>query len=322
MKRLKEGVFKGMCKLTDKQLELAKELYSRGETYHDISICFKDVYGIDISSESLRYYITRKNKPKMSKVEQLRGNGLEKVLVISDLHIPYQREDILDIINKHKDEVTTLILGGDIIDCFKISSFPKLNAPSLTYEMSSCHKLLKEIQDILPNANKILIFGNHEERWKRYLGKVQSEVNSLHSSNILYEIVKGFEVHDRQRGTTTFYEPLDYSVIDNWWVQYNDMIVCHPITFSRVAAKTSQMAIDYFYERGLDFQSVLVAHTHKISSCMKFDKFAIEIGCMCKTQEYSEAGKLTYSPQCNGYYLATFVHGKFDINQSKNYVIK
>ena len=311
-----------MCKLNDEQLRLARELHDNGETYHDVSLYLRDNYGINISSESLRYYVTRKDKPKLTKMEKLENEGMEKVLVLSDLHIPYQLDNVIDTVVKHKDEISTLILGGDIIDCFKISSFPKLDAPRLTTEMSECHKLLKAIQDVTPNVRKILIFGNHEERWKRYLGKVHSEVNNLHSANILHEIVRGFEVHDRLLGTTTLYEPLDYEVVDNWWVQYNDMIVCHPISFSRVAAKTSQMAIDYFYERGLDFTSVLVAHTHRIASCMKFEKFSIEIGCCCKTQGYSESGKLTFSPQCNGYYLATFVDGKFDVNQSRNFIVK
>lgn len=311
-----------MCRLSEEQLALAKELYSNGETYHDVCLYLRDTFGVDISSESLRYYITRKEKPKVTKVDKLKNGGIEKVLVLSDLHIPYQLDNILDIVVKHKDEISTLILGGDIIDCFKISSFPKLGAPALTTEMAECHKLLKSIQDVIPDARKVLIFGNHETRWKRYLGKVHSEVNNLHSSNILHEVVRGFEVHNRLLGTTTAYESLDYEVVDNWWVQYNDMIVCHPITFSRVAAKTSQMAVDYFYERGLDFSSVLVAHTHRIASCMKFEKFAIEIGCCCKTQGYSESGVLTYSQQCNGYYLATFVNGKFDINQSRSYIIK
>ena len=314
--------FNLMCKLSEEQLRLARELYENGETYHDVSLYLRDHFGIDISSESLRYYVTRKNKPKVTKIEKLESEGIKKVLVISDLHVPYNLDNILDIIERHKDEITTLILGGDIIDCFRISSFPKLDAPSLTSEMSACHKLLKQIDDIIPHVRKIMIFGNHEERFKRYLGKVQSEVNNLHSDNILYEIVKGFEVHDRQLGTTTIYEPLPYEVVDQWWVQYNDLLVCHPISFSRVAAKTSQMAVEYFYERGMDFTAVLVAHTHKVASCMKFDKFAIEIGCCCKTQGYSESGKLTYSPQCNGYYLATFVNGKFDINQSRNFIIE
>lgn len=310
-----------MCKLTEEQLNIAKELYAAGETYHDVSVYLKDRYDINISSESLRYYVTRRDKPKVTLRDKLNEDGIEKVLVLSDLHCPYHSDYILDIVGKHKDEINTLILGGDIIDCYNISSFPKLDPKPLHVEMAECHRLLKEISDLIPDVKKILILGNHEQRWKKYLGSAKSEVNSLHSDNILYEITKGFEVHDRIAGVTTIYEPLDYEVIDNWFIQYNDCVVAHPTSFSKVAAKTSQMSLDYFKERDVDFNVVLIAHTHKISSCMKYGKHAFEIGCTCKPQGYAESGKLTYTQQCNGYYLAVFRDNKFDVNESRQYVL-
>lgn len=308
-------------KLTDEQVNVGKELFNSGLTYYEISDYFRNTYGISMHPESIRYWITRKDKPKLTKVEKLEQNGVEKVLVLSDLHIPFQREDVLDIIEKHKDEITVLVLGGDIIDCYAISSFPVLEPKPLVEEMAECHKFLKQVQDIIPDVTKILIKGNHELRYEKYLIKAGSELNKLHSDNILKEVVKGFEHNDRANGKVTTYAPLDYEVIDDWFVKVNDMIVCHPLSFSRVAAKTSQMALDYFVERGYDFNVCLIAHTHKMSSCWKYAKYAVEIGCLCKPQPYANKGKLTYTQQLCGYHLAVFKDGKYDINESRNYYL-
>lgn len=308
-------------KLTDEMMEYGKQMLEYGFSYYEISMAFSNKFGFDMNPESVRYYLTRKDKPKLTAREKLIEDGIEKVLVLSDLHIPFNREDILDIVDKHKDEISTLVLGGDILDCHGISSFATLEPRPLVEEMADCHKILKQIQDIIPNVRKILIKGNHELRYEKYLCKATSELNKLHSDNILKEVVKGFEHNDRQNGKVIIYDKLDYEVIDSWYCQVNDMIVCHPLNFSRVSAKTAQMALDYFVEQGMGFNCCLVAHTHKCSSTWKYGKYAVEIGAMCKPQEYANKGRLTYTQQLCGYHLAVFKNGLYDVNESRQFIL-
>ena len=89
----------------------------------------------------------------------------KSIMIINDIHAPYERADVLDIIMKHKDEITTLVIGGDFMDCESISSFPKINRMTLLDELVYAYKLLEKIRKILDNGQKIiLINGNHEER--------------------------------------------------------------------------------------------------------------------------------------------------------------
>lgn len=310
-----------MCKLNEELIKISKDMYDKGETYYNICRYLEEQFKAVINPESLRYYITRKDKPKLTVKDKLADEGIEKVLVISDLHIPFHRNDVLKIVEKHKDEISTLVFGGDVIDCHSISSFPVLEPKPLVEEMAECHKLLKQIQDITPNVRKIMIKGNHELRFEKYLCNAGSELNKLHSDNILKEIVKGFEHNDRQNGKVTKYDELDYEVIDSWYCQVNDMIVCHPLNFSRVSAKTAQMALDYFVEQGVNFACCLVGHTHKQSSTWKYGKYAVEIGSLCQPQEYANKGRLNYTQQLSGYHIATFVNGKYDFNESRQYVL-
>ena len=100
-------------------------------------------------------------------------NNTETFVFISDIHIPYEDKKslrlTLDFIYNLKP--TTLILGGDIIDCADISFFDKNPERINTFqrELDECKKYLTEIRKNLPNTKIFYIDGNHEglrlERW-------------------------------------------------------------------------------------------------------------------------------------------------------------
>lgn len=310
-------------KLTTKQIEFGKEMLSSGSTYYDISIALYDKFGIYIHPESVRYHLTRKDKPKLSTREKLLNDGIEKVLVVSDLHIPYHRDDILDIVKKHKDEISMIIFNGDILDCKPISKFVELGRGSLSDEMAICHSILKQIDDMTPNIKKVMILGNHCMRWAKYLATNPSDIGELHSGNILREICDGFKVADHVSGTITYYEKLkNYNVLDEWYFEYNGVICCHPLSFSKIPSRVAYNAVEYFVRNGFNFDACLVAHTHHYGSCFNLGKYSVETGCLCKPQPYASSGKLNYVPQDSGYHLAVFKNGKYDINESRNYILE
>ena len=133
--------------MNEEMIELARELYADGKSYGDIVEIIYDKYEYMPHIDTVRYHVKRKHLPKVSLKDKLSNEGITKTLVLSDLHCPYQRDDILSIVEKHKDEIDTLVLGGDVIDCYSISSYPTLEPRPLVTEMASCHRLLKGIQD-------------------------------------------------------------------------------------------------------------------------------------------------------------------------------
>lgn len=308
-------------RLSDEQIEAGKRMTDAGYTYYDVSRFYISEFGIGINPESVRYYLTRKDKPKQTKVEKLADEGIEKVLMLGDCHIPYQIDNLLDIITKHKDEISAIIFGGDLLDNEEISVFKSLGKGSLVDEMAKTHQFLKQVQDLAPNVRRILIKGNHCARFEKYLAETSTALNPLYSPNILREIVDGFKKVDHKNGTTTFYEKLDYEVVDDWWTQYNDCIICHPMKFSKIQGRVVNDAIDYFVRAGVDFKACMVFHTHKVSMIQNFDKFGFEVGCTCKPMPYASSGKLTLTNQCNGYHIAVFKDGKYDINASRQYIL-
>lgn len=298
-------------------IELAKQLREEGNTYGQISRFIYDKLGVYVNDETIRYYITRKDKEILSKKDKLAQNGYKKVLILNDLHCPFNL-DILSIVEKHKDEISLIIFGGDTIDCEEVSSFPRVGKKPLVKEMIEVHSLLKKIDNLTPNIKKITLAGNHEQRFAKYLAVTNTALNDIHSTNIMKEIIGGFTYYDRENDVESkFFELKNYEVMDEWFYTINDLIVCHPLSFSKINGRTAVSAVEYFMAHNFDFRAIAVAHTHKIASTIKYGKWCCETGSLCMEMEYATSGKLGYTPQDNGYLLASFYEGKFDQNESR-----
>lgn len=81
------------------------------------------------------------------------------------------------------------------------------------------------------------------------------------------------------------------------------------------------MSVDYFIQQGEEFNTIVIAHTHKQSFVRHYGKLAYEQGCLCLPMPYSDSGKLNYTPQDCGYMLAVFNDGVFQPNDSRLYVL-
>lgn len=114
-----------------------------------------------------------------------------KFVVISDIHFPYQDDKAikaaLDFIKTNP--VDTIILNGDILDFYDVSSFDKdpdrIN--SLQKEIDMAQKFFKKLRTIKPDARIVFIKGNHSSRLERYLKKHPElySLNALKLPNLL-----------------------------------------------------------------------------------------------------------------------------------------
>ena len=244
-------------------------------------------------------------------------NDIERVLVLSDLHIPFHKEeDIISIIKKHSN-VSTIIFAGDILDCFSVSTFPKEMHIPLHEELKTASAFLRRIDRLTPNTKKIIFRGNHEFRFKRYLAKFQSEFSPLVSDDVLEIIKNGFTYRNYLNNKRTV-EPLsdNYEVIDSWYYIYKDLVLAHPTNFSKIPMRTSVSTYDYFKNQGVDFNAIAIGHTHKAGTLIHGGTLLCELGCLCKQMDYANNGNVNYTPQTNGYGLFVFHKDKVDIYNS------
>lgn len=98
-----------------------------------------------------------------------------KFVVLSDIHFPYQDNKAIKAVYKFLEQhpIDTIILNGDILDFYDVSSFDKdpSRINSLQAEINLAQKFFKKLRDLSPNSRIVFVKGNHSERIERYLKK-------------------------------------------------------------------------------------------------------------------------------------------------------
>lgn len=245
------------------------------------------------------------------KDEKLLNQFDKSILIINDIHLPYERSDVLEIITKHSDEITTLVINGDFMDCESISSFPKIQRMSLEQELVYAHKFLKKIRKILKDNQKIVITrGNHEERLYRDICNMhQKNLQKFINPEIIDMLVDGFTIYES--GKKIKYDSISgVTYIPHWFVNLDSkIIVAHPKDFSKVKGKMLENVASHFINRQEEFEVIVMGHTHKYSTGI-VDRYAgvyvVENMCMCEPHDYADVGKLGYTPQTYGYTIIKY----------------
>lgn len=250
----------------------------------------------------------------------------KSVMVINDVHLPFERDDVLELISKHSNEITHLVIAGDLIDCEAVSSFPKIERGTMLDELLYAYEFINKVRKILNNNQKIIIIkGNHCDRFTSTIKKMQEKnLQMFINPEILSMISDGFTIYKDSKKMV--YKPVEnVTYIPHWYAQIDNLIVAHPKDFSRVKGKMLENVCSYFINQNLQFDMVIFGHTHKYS-CGVVDRFAnkfiVENPCLCKPQEYSDCGKLGFSPQAYGYTVINYNNEeKIDPNNVKTYIL-
>ena len=280
--------------------------------------------GAQIESRIKREVIRRMKKEVIEEKERKLENKKKKIMIINDVHVPYQNEKLLDEIKKHKD-MDYLVIGGDLIDCESCSSFQMLERPTLEEELVAAHEFIQEINKII-DAEIICIKGNHEERLEREICKMQNKgLQRLLDSQLLRMLEEGFKFSIGTKRKK--YKAIEnFKYIDKWYARlFDNLVICHPKDFSNVPAKIAEKSAEYFLNRGIIEKDdiIFIGHTHKFSqivSTRRQDVFVVENGCSCKPMDYSDRGNLNYGNQVNCYTIVEFEEGgKIDRNDVKTY---
>jgi len=123
----------------------------------------------------------------------------KRLLVLSDIHIPYHSIDALTCAFDYAkgEKPDAILLNGDTLDFFGLSRFAKdPKARSFAHEL----KTFKEFMDILKktfNAKIYFKVGNHEERYFHFLWMKAHEivgVEEFELENIIKSRAEGIEI--------------------------------------------------------------------------------------------------------------------------------
>lgn len=240
-----------------------------------------------------------------------------RILCISDCHVPFQLP--VERLEKYINRVDTLLLNGDIGDCQAISTFPKTYRKSPMEEIIETRKYIIKLINYLKPKKVVINYGNHDLRFQSYFAKnLDSDLLELMPETSLELIVEdGFRHYDKQNMTKIEYQPLKELFPDinieythNWMIQIGDTIACHPKAFSSGLLKTAEKAMYFFRNEGMQFTTLIMAHTHRIGMTKIGNTTIYEQGAFCDVaaNNYSD-GRLVNSQKEGFIYFCQDING-------------
>lgn len=287
----------------------------------------EEAFGKAYSSDVARrmFYGAKKVIDAIEEDEERVNEDETRILCISDMHIPFNR-DIKEFF-KYKGKVDTLVLNGDIIDNYSMSSFTKMYRLSLVEELIQARELLIELIEEIQPKKVTVVTGNHEIRLgKKIADKIGSDLLDLMPRDALaFLFDTGFNYYDRIKKCKTVYTPIDEEVdcevnyVGNFWTKEGKTIFVHPQAFRGTTLGTVGKAYDYFTAIGEDFQSIIMAHTHKLGMYVMNDKYLYEQGTCANLNhmDYQDLKLPKYS-QVNGYmYIVQDKEGNLIYDKTK-----
>lgn len=125
--------------------------------------------------------------------------GHKRVLILSDIHVPYHSIDAITAALKYakRSKPDALLLNGDTIDCHRLSRFIK-DPKKRNFKLElDTFKALFDIFEKELNCRIYFKIGNHEERYEHFLYEKAGElvgVEEFEFENIIKARARGIEV--------------------------------------------------------------------------------------------------------------------------------
>lgn len=180
-------------------LQLDQEFKRRGEEISRVKL--QDCLQIpQAEAQHLIWCLENKDIIKCNPDVFIADSG--RCIICADIHIPYQDKLAIDAMIEYMLEYnpTTIIIDGDLLDFYQISTFVKnpINK-GVSTEIKEAKSFLSELRHIFPDAKIIIKEGNHEQRLEKYIFQSAPKIYDLiddllpvklglHDLNIEYKI--------------------------------------------------------------------------------------------------------------------------------------
>ena len=231
-----------------------------------------------------------------------------KILVLSDLHIPYHDIQALTCAFKFGEDknINTIVINGDLIDFYQISRFLKdPRKKSLAYEVDVTKNFLQTLRTVFPTQDIYWLLGNHDVRFNHWM--MQKAPELLDITNASLESILGLN-------------DLRIKVIeDNKLVKAGKLYINHGHLLMRGAFSPVSPARGAYVKAK---QSIIIGHTHKISEHTETNlggeiTTTWSTGCLCELNP-------DYVPFANNYahgfaYVEVEKNGNFRVENKRIY---
>ena len=195
-----------------------------------------------------------------------------RVLIISDLHFPYQNNKAIELALDYgkSKKVDCILINGDLIDFANISRHEKdFRARSIAEEFEAVRVFLKTLRLHFPKTKIVFKLGNHDERWEKFLYAKAPEI---------------FDVSDFQLEILLRFGELKIDVVkDKRPVRLGKLTALHGHELAGGGAGGVNPARATFLKT---IDSVIVGHYHKTSqhteTTLSGEVISVNsVGCLC-----------------------------------------
>jgi len=229
---------------------------------------------------------------------------LHKILSLSDFHIPFENEDIIDHALREHGDASVLVINGDFFDQYSVSKWPKNKHYLLRHEYELALKWIKLLSKKFKNI--FLLKGNHDKRTEsHFMTNIDPGVSFLTHPDMLERLANGYDFDPEMNCLVKKY---DFDNVHytpgacSWYLKIGECLFAHPSGGSKIPMRSVVNTAQYFLERE-DFNSVstvVIGHTHKLGKLIWKNKLLIEQGCCCAPMEYESDAKLRFGQQTFG----------------------
>jgi len=281
-------------------------------SYSELAWRAKDELGIDKAHGQLRKLISSlRQRPVLTVTGGIPSwvpapTTPGDYLVLGCIHVPGHNQrmiqGIAEMIATNRHQIDGFILLGDFLDMHTLSSYNSYQStaiPGLTLKQE--YKEGNKVLDLLtfalrPNTTKHYLYGNHEDRWNRYMNDSQNAKTPLPSPREALNLdQRGFITKERWNQ--------DFITLGN------HLDLMHGQFFNVHSAKKH---IDTY--RG----SVMYAHTHRIQTYIegKVGGFNIGWGGDLNSPLFNYMPRGTKAQWMNGFAVVTIdEQGEYYVNQ-------
>ncbi len=135
--------------------------------------------------------------------EKVEISGNYRVLILSDIHIPYHDNNSLALAINYDKKVDIIILNGDILDCYAISRWEREpDKRFLKAELIAVREFLAYLRNKYKKSRIIYKYGNHEERYIKFLHSKAPElfgIEEMQLNQLLHLNKYGIEYLDNRQ---------------------------------------------------------------------------------------------------------------------------
>lgn len=194
-----------------------------------------------------------------------------KTLIISDIHLPYHDVGAISLAIEYglKKDVNCILINGDLLDFAEISRHERdfRNRPT-DYEIECARLFLEVLRETFPKQRIIFKYGNHDERWDKY---IYENANAAHA-------LKEFELE-----TVLRLQELNIEVVkDKRPIRIGKLTVIHGHEMTGGSGGVNPARATFLKT----LESVIVGHYHKTSQHTEASMFSEvysvnSTGCLC-----------------------------------------